>query len=912
MNAFAARLLWGVLQVTLFTLAGLAVYLLARRRGPAAGALAAAACLSMAVGVSALALAPWPHWYTLAPSEHTTNAGDISAASVETQEKRVTATGAEDSSAPIPKHATAPLSRFDEAAAAWQGFWQGLRNPTAAETAAGTGKAPAAPRWPAILGLIFVAGLALAIVRLALGLFAVRRLRARTAPIADASLEALVDDLGRRLGASRKIELRQSHELASPVTVGWRRPLVILPDDWREWTESERRVVLAHEIAHVGRGDYFTAVLAQLSVALHFYHPLVHWLARRLRLELELAADALGAEASGGREAYLITLAQMALRHDDRAIAWAARPFLPSRGAFLRRIDMLRDPKQFRSAAMSRGRQFAMVSFIAAAVLLFAGLRGPQGETIAQQPTKAALPPAEQSADIDWSFVPPNAPAVAIVRPAAMLAKPEMQPLVKLFHEQVGVEQQLGLKVTELEEIKLIAPYVPDPAMPGAQNFGVFVLRAKAAHDWKAFGEKVAGPTVEANFLGKSYAKPENRPQGFAYYLADERTIVLAAEPQLQRLLAMQKTSPGKPKWADQWLAGDAAAMLDVKTYNAVLGAKFKQANSGSNPALVSFSPIWEQTDRFFANVSVSDGIRITATAHCGSAEAAANVSKTAEAALTLASNLLAQLGGQIPADPNKAQQAGAMLILADMGAALLKNEITKIEGNSVRFETRVDGDAADTLVAVLTPAIQASRAAARQAQSQNNLRQIMLAMHVYNEVHKHFPAAVVIGPDGKTPHSWRVEILPYMEQEPLYRQYKMDEPWDSESNKKVLAQMPAVFRHTGDDPASTNASYFAITGETTIFPGTQSTEFKDIRDGLSNTITIVEAQRPIPWTKPDDIAYDPAKPLPKLGGHERGVFTAAFGDGSVQNMAQNVDETLLRAMFTRAGGELVQRPQGN
>jgi hypothetical protein len=277
-----------------------------------------------------------------------------------------------------------------------------------------------------------------------------------------------------------------------------------------------------------------------------------------------------------------------------------------------------------------------------------------------------------------------------------------------------------------------------------------------------------------------------------------------------------------------------------------------------------------------------------------------------------LASNLLAQLGGQIPADPNKAQQAGAMLILADMGAALLKNEITKVEGNSVRFETRVDADVADTAVAVLSPAIQSAREAARRAQSQNNLKQIMLAMHNYADVNKHFPAAVVIGPDGKTPHSWRIEVLPYLDQPALYQQYKMDEPWDSENNKKVLAKMPAVFRHAGDDPASTNASYFAITGETTIFPGTQGSEFRDILDGMSNTIAVVEAQREIPWTKPEDIAYDPAKPLPKLGGHEPGVFTAGFGDGVVRKIAQNIDEKTLRAMFTRAGGELVQLPQGN
>jgi hypothetical protein len=252
------------------------------------------------------------------------------------------------------------------------------------------------------------------------------------------------------------------------------------------------------------------------------------------------------------------------------------------------------------------------------------------------------------------------------------------------------------------------------------------------------------------------------------------------------------------------------------------------------------------------------------------------------------------------------------MLILTDMGAALLKNEVTKLDGNSVRFETRVDADVADTAVAVLSPAILSARSAARRTQSQNNLRQIMLAMHNYYDVNKHFPAAVVIGPDGKTPHSWRVELLPYLGQQALYQQYKMDEPWDSENNKKVLAQTPIVFCHAGDDPAKGYASYFAITGETTIFSGTQGIEFKDIPDGTSNTIAVVEAQRPIPWTKPEDIAYDPAKPLPKFGGHEAGVFSAALCDGSVRSVSQNVDEKLLRAMFTRAGGELVQFPQGN
>ena len=106
--------------------------------------------------------------------------------------------------------------------------------------------------------------------------------------------------------------------------------------------------MLAHELAHVVRGDFLTGLIAQISVAMHFYHPLAHWLAKRLRLEQELAADAWGAALSGGSPTYLMTLAQMALRREDRGLAGPARAFLPSRGTLVTRIEMLRNTHVFR------------------------------------------------------------------------------------------------------------------------------------------------------------------------------------------------------------------------------------------------------------------------------------------------------------------------------------------------------------------------------------------------------------------------------------------------------------------------------------------------------------------------------------------------------------------------------------
>ena len=98
-------------------------------------------------------------------------------------------------------------------------------------------------------------------------------------------------------------------------------------------------------------------------------------------------------------------------------------------------------------------------------------------------------------------------------------------------------------------------------------------------------------------------------------------------------------------------------------------------------------------------------------------------------------------------------------------------------------------------MVAMLVPAVQQARAAARRVQSQNNLKQIALALHNYHSAYTHFPAQTVLGPDGKTVHSWRVAILPFLNQVDLYKQYQLSEPWDSESNLKVLSQMPPVYR---------------------------------------------------------------------------------------------------------------------
>ena len=208
--------------------------------------------------------------------------------------------------------------------------------------------------------------------------------------------------------------------------------------------------------------------------------------------------------------------------------------------------------------------------------------------------------------------------------------------------------------------------------------------------------------------------------------------------------------------------------------------------------------------------------------------------------------------------------------------------------------------------VSVALPAIAAARESARRVQDVNNMKQLALALLIYESEHGHFPPAVLRKQGSKYPHSWRVAILPYIERSGLYEKYRFDEPWDSKRNKQLIAKMPALFKSPLDTREGGYASYFAPIGERTILNSEVGTHLREIRDGTSNTILLVEAKREIPWTKPEDIEIDEV-PTKQLGGwHAGDIFIAGFADGSVRVISNSVDPTALKRMFDRADGQRI------
>mgnify|MGYP001007741726 FL=1 len=380
MNAVGIALLWCVVQVTLLAAVCGVLYLIVHRLRSAAAAPVVLAGLLTIVLLTVLAVVPWPRWqfaWTTPPHESGSPHEDGRAS---------VAGNVGWDSVPTGSGQSPSLQKREGLSGAivwWQTVLEDLSRPQ-----------PIAPepgwQWPALLAVLMFTAAGVGTAWLTLGLLAVRAQRRRSRPVEDAALNELVDTLRAELNCLRRIEVRQSSDLTTAATIGWRRPVILLPSLWTDWTAEQRRAVLAHEIGHVRRNDFLAVACGQLGVMLHFYHPLLHWLMSRLRLEQELAADAAAAGVVGGQRAYLLTLAELALRQADQPLAWPARTFLPTQSAFLRRIAMLRNTR-LRVARVSPIARGLAVGTVLACGLLIAGLRGPAIEPglLAQDFTKA-------------------------------------------------------------------------------------------------------------------------------------------------------------------------------------------------------------------------------------------------------------------------------------------------------------------------------------------------------------------------------------------------------------------------------------------------------------------------------------------------------------------------------------------
>ena len=191
---------------------------------------------------------------------------------------------------------------------------------------------------------------------------------------------------------------------------------------------------------------------------------------------------------------------------------------------------------------------------------------------------------------------------------------------------------------------------------------------------------------------------------------------------------------------------------------------------------------------------------------------------------------------------------------------------------------------------------------------SVDNMKQIVLAMHNYHDARKCFPSVANFDKANRPLLSWRVHLLPYLEQGDLYKQFHLDEPWDSEHNKKLIERMPKIYDSPGRKASKAGTTTYAVpVGQSTVFTGkNKGVAFRKIHDGTSNTVLMFDAaeKHAVTWTKPDDWAYDPAKIRDALYGRFGKTGLVSLCDGSVQGLPKDLQDDTLKALFTCAGGE--------
>ena len=226
-------------------------------------------------------------------------------------------------------------------------------------------------------------------------------------------------------------------------------------------------------------------------------------------------------------------------------------------------------------------------------------------------------------------------------------------------------------------------------------------------------------------------------------------------------------------------------------------------------------------------------------------------------------------------------------------------------------------------LLALLLPAVQAAREAARRMNCSNNLKQIGLALHNFHDANNAFPALYTVDEDGKPLHSWRVLILPYLEQQALFDQIRLDEPWDSPHNRQFHNTFLSVYQcqsgHKIQNIQEGKNCCYAVIGGEGFVPAKQAGDKKgipltSITDGLSSTLAVVEVKESFCWMDPTaDLTMQDLKEgitqHGRIGSFHTGGCNMVFFDGSCRFISETITPQLLSGIGTIAGGENIVSP---
>ncbi len=493
----------------------------------------------------------------------------------------------------------------------------------------------------------------------------------------------------------------------------------------------------------------------------------------------------------------------------------------------------------------------------------------------------------EEKAADELALVPASARVFFVVRPADAWASDLGKEVRKALGKDMDgivkhVKDNLGAAPDGIER----ATFFVTALQPDVE--GATLVRCKEKIDPDVPGritrggtpEKVGGQTVYVN-------------RNMAAFLKDGKILVVGTQAAVRAMLEPRGKRSEAQAAALKRASGKHTAVAYVEPGLFPVKAE-------AIPLTLAFVKPFLTAKHAVAWGDMGDSVKLGAVVEFADEAGAGRGQKSLEAARKIGIAALASLGDELAKGPKEFAE------VAEQAEKSLEKATIKKDGASVSAALEVNVGKAP-LIAMMKQAADRMRMAAARMRSQNNLRQIGVALHSYHDANGTLPPQAIYDKDGKALLSWRVLILPYIEQDALYKEFRLNEPWDSAHNKKLLAKMPPTYAAIdGKNTVPHGTFYQVFFGKSAMFEGKRGIRITDITDGTSNTLMVAEAAKDVPWTKPDDLPFDDGKDPPKLGGLFEEGFNALFGDGSVRFMARAVKKDTLKALITRNGGEVV------
>ncbi len=564
MSTLAIPGLWCVLQVTLLCAAGVALSLSIMRRCPASSAVVMSA-IAIAILVATLFVPiQIPNWAL--------------------PRLQVAKTSVALSPSPNEKidNTKAPANNLSATTINLYALLSRMRTVIREDTP--TGQTPNLVLWgvTTIVALGFLVGS----LKLCIAFFAVWKIRHGSVLIESGLVESELRALARTMKCRLSVTVATSVNVESAAVIGWLRPLIVLPTSWKTWPSDLLRAVLAHELAHSVRRDYLWRAVGTIAQAVHYYHPLAHWLLRRLEYSQELAADQLAAQTLGSREMYMKALSRLAIRQDDQL---HREPILlpTSSSHLVRRIKMLRTKERTQNRGLNFVVRAVAVSMVVLLAVVTTALRG-LAEPADELPT-TSVGQAEKVQDsavgifryppIDPAIIGDNEDGIFVLRVGELLKRESIGPMLGAMNQMASVICQSTFSSPELPEVDLrwidyvvgrpkvaIKEIDCDPPIKEKHQltvgFGQGVVRFnKDISSWKDWVRRNVPGAEELRHGKTTYFRlpviPALGPAGLCVVVRDRYTLVFTENANEHFWEQVEGTHSVPARWSDEWNALD-------------------------------------------------------------------------------------------------------------------------------------------------------------------------------------------------------------------------------------------------------------------------------------------------------------------------------------------------------------------